>query len=70
MAKRYDFLLLLYTCKELFSRFGKNGTRLTMNEYDIEFNRLVNFTEDGRNMSIGSIGNYTIDNSTSIIKGR
>ena len=51
-----------------FSRFGQNGTHLTMDEYDLEFNRLANFIEDERNRSIASIGSYKIDNST--IKGK
>ena len=58
-----------YNTMKIYSyRFGKNGTDLTLVDYEEEFKRLVNYTINDRNISTGAIGNYKIDNDT--IEGR
>ena len=53
----------------IFDRFGKNSINLTLDEYENEFKRLVNFTENEKNVSSGFIGNYrTLQNGMSNLK--
>ena len=53
----------------IFDRFGKNSINLTLDEYENEFKRLVNFTENEKNVSSGFIGNYrTLENGMSNLK--
>ena len=44
-----------------YSRFGENGTNLKLNDYFVEFDRLLNFTVTEQNKTIGRIGHYHID---------
>ena len=43
------------------SRFGKNGENITSDDYEIEFDRLLNFSQNDQNRTIGRIGNYKVD---------
>ena len=42
-------------------RFGKSRTELTSSEYDMEFDRLLNYSQNEQGKTIGRIGNYKID---------
>ena len=44
-----------------YSRFGKNGTNLKLDDYFVEFDRLLNFTVTEQNKTIGRIGHYQVD---------
>ena len=58
----YDISLLkFFDDSFIFIRFGKNGTNFRLDDYHIEFDRLLNFSLNDQNKTIGFIGHYQVD---------